>query len=141
MARTKTAIEYIKDKAGKLFIKANSIVLDNNVSLDKVATILFDGDTTSNFTLSDSYLNYDYIEVIWRPHHSLGQCSDKMIPSKHSKMHLQRMQTISGVNTVYRCEMTFSGKSVTLKGFSQVIGGGSADGVEEHILRVIGYKY
>lgn len=36
MTRTKTAIEFIKDKAGKLFIKANSIATDNNESLQDV---------------------------------------------------------------------------------------------------------
>lgn len=34
MARTKKGFEYIKDKAGKLFIKANSIAFDDNVSLE-----------------------------------------------------------------------------------------------------------
>ena len=33
-----------------------------------LGTVLFDGDTTSNFTLNDDYSNYDYIEVVWRPH-------------------------------------------------------------------------
>ena len=141
MARTSKNIEYIKDKIGKVFIKTNSIVTDNNISLDKCITILFDGDTTSDFALSDNFQNYDYIEVIWRPHHTLGQCSDKMVPSKTNKMHLQRTQTINGVNTIYRCEVTFSGKNVTLNGYSQVINGGNAAGVEEHILRVIGYKF
>lgn len=141
MARLSKNIEYIKDKVGKIFIKTNSIVTDNNVALDKIMTVLFDGDATSNFVLNDVYTNYDYIEVIWRPHHSLGQCSDKMIPSKLGRMHLERAQTISGVTTVYRCQITFSGKNVALSGRSQVINGGSADGVEEHILRVIGYKF
>lgn len=34
MARTSKNIEFIKDKVGKLFIKANSIVCDDNVSLE-----------------------------------------------------------------------------------------------------------
>ena len=50
-----------------------------------LGTVLFDGDTTSSFTLKDDYSNYDYIEVIWRPHSTLGQCSDMMIPTKDSK--------------------------------------------------------
>lgn len=104
-----------------------------------LGTILFDGDTTANFTLKDYYTNYDYIEVIWRPHPTLGQCSDMMIPTKDSKMHLERAQTINGVTTVYRCQMTFSGRNVTLTGRTQVINGASVDAVEEHILRVIGY--
>ena len=83
--------------------------------------------------------NYDYIEVIWRPHPTLGQCSDTMIPSKDSKLHLERTQSINGVTTVYRCQMTFSGRNVTLTGRTQVINGASVDAVEEHILRVIGY--
>ena len=104
-----------------------------------LGTVLFDGDTTSSFTLKDDYSNYDYIEVIWRPHSTLGQCSDMMIPTKDSKMHLERAQAINGVPTDYRCQMTFSGRNVTLTGRTQVINGASVDAVEEHILRVIGY--
>lgn len=104
-----------------------------------LGTVLFDGDTTSSFTLTDYYTNYDYIEVIWRPHSSLGQCSDRMIPSKDSKMHLERAQAVNGVTTVYRCQMTFNEKSVSLSGRTQVINGASVDAVEAHILRVIGY--
>lgn len=104
-----------------------------------LGTVLFDGDTTANFTLKDYYMNYDYIEVIWRPHSSLGQCSDRMIPSKDSKMHLERAQAVNGVTTVYRCQMTFNEKSVSLSGRTQVINGASVDAVEAHILRVIGY--
>ena len=54
-----------------------------------LGTVLYNGDTTSNFTLNDDYINYDYIEVVWRPHPTLGQCSDTMIPSKDSKLHLE----------------------------------------------------
>lgn len=104
-----------------------------------LGTVLFDGDTTSSFTLTDYYTNYDYIEVIWRPHSTLGQCSDMMIPSKDSKMHLERAQVINGVTTVYRCQLAFSGKNVSLSGRTQVINGNAVDAVEEHILRVIGY--
>lgn len=104
-----------------------------------LGTVLFDGDTTSSFTLNDDYSNYDYIEVIWRPHSTLGQCSDRMIPSKDSMMHLERAQVINGVTTVYRCQLAFSGKNVSLFGRTQVINGNAVDAVEEHILRVIGY--
>ena len=95
-----------------------------------LGTVLFDGDTTSNFTLNDDYINYDS---------TLGQCSDRMIPSKDSKMHLERAQSINGVTTVYRCQLAFSGKNVSLSGRTQVINGNAVDAVEEHILRVIGY--
>ncbi len=104
-----------------------------------LGTVLYNGDTTSNFTLNDDYINYDYIEVIWRPHSTLGQCSDMMIPTKDSKMHLERAQAINGVTTVYRCQLAFSGKNVSLSGRTQVINGNAVDAVEEHILRVIGY--
>lgn len=104
-----------------------------------LGTVLYNGDTTSNFTLNDDYINYDYIEVVWRPHPTLGQCSDTMIPSKDSKMHLERAQAINGVTTVYRCQLAFSGKNVSLSGRTQVINGNAVDAVEEHILRVIGY--
>ena len=104
-----------------------------------LGTVLYNGDKTSNFTLNDDYINYDYIEVVWRPHPTLGQCSDTMIPSKDSKLHLERTQSINEVTTVYRCQMTFSGRNVTLTGRTQVINGASVDAVEEHILRVIGY--
>lgn len=63
-----------------------------------------------------------------------------MIPSKDSKLHLERTQSINGVTTVYRCQMTFSGRNVTLTGRTQVINGASVDAVEEHILRVINYS-
>ncbi|BFL08365.1 hypothetical protein [Thomasclavelia ramosa] len=141
MTRVSKKIEFIKDKVGKYFIKANSIVTASNIPLDETVTILFEGDTTSNFTLADYCTNYDYIEVIWRPHPSLGQCSDRMIPSKGDGLHLERAHSINGVTTVYRCQLTFSGKSVTLSGRTQVINGNGIDAVEEHILRVIGYKY
>ena len=104
-----------------------------------LGTVLYNGDTTSNFTLNDDYINYDYIEVVWRPHPTLGQCSDMMIPTKDSKMHLERAQAINGVTTVYRCQLAFSGKNVSLSGRTQVINGNAVDAVEEHILRVIGY--
>ena len=29
-----------------------------------LGTVLYNGDTTSNFTLNDDYINYDYIEVV-----------------------------------------------------------------------------
>ena len=101
-------------------------------------TILFDGSTSANFTLNDDFDNYDYIEVIYRPHPSLGQCSDKMITAKSARMHLSSAQTISGVTTIYRCQMDFEGKNVRLTGTSQAIGGASA-GNEVTIYRVIGY--
>ena len=59
MTRVSKKIEFIKDKVGKYFIKANSIVTANNIPLDETVTILFEGDTTSNFTLADYCTNYD----------------------------------------------------------------------------------
>jgi len=114
-------------------------LIDSSGKKILLGTVLFDGDTTSSFTLKDDYTNYDYLEVIWRPHSTLGQCSDMMIPSKDSKMHLERAQAINGVTTVYRCQLAFSGKNVSLSGRTQVINGNAVDAVEEHILRVIGY--
>ena len=111
---------------------------DKNGNKILAGTVLYDGDTTSDFILNDEYDNYDYIEVIYRPHHSLGQCSDKMITSKSARMHLSSAQTISGVTTIYRCQMDFEGKNVRLTGTSQAIGGASA-GNEVTIYRVIGY--
>lgn len=112
--------------------------VDKNRNKLLAGTILYDGSTTSDFTLSDEYNNYDYIEVIYRPHPSLGQCSDKMITAKSARMHLSSAQTISGVTTIYRCQMDFEGKNVRLTGLSQAIGGSSA-GNEVTIYRVIGY--
>lgn len=111
---------------------------DKNGNKILAGTVLYDGDTTSDFILNDEYDNYDYIEVIYRPHPNLGQCSDKMITSKSARMHLSSAQTISGVTTIYRCQMDFEGKNVRLTGTSQAIGGASA-GNEVTIYRVIGY--
>ena len=50
MARTSKNIEFIKDKVGKLFIKANSIVTNDNVSIEdkiKVREIIVSGNTGS----------------------------------------------------------------------------------------------
>ena len=60
---------------------------DKNGNKILAGTVLYDGDTTSDFILNDEYDNYDYIEVIYRPHPNLGQCSDKMITSKSARMH------------------------------------------------------
>ena len=111
---------------------------DKNGNKILAGTVLYDGDTTSDFILNDEYDNYDYIEVIYRPHPNLGQCSDKMITSKSARMHLSSAQTISGVTTIYRCQMDFEGKNVRLTGTSQAIGGANA-GNEVTIYRVIGY--
>lgn len=111
---------------------------DKNGNKILAGTVLYDGDTTSDFILNDEYDNYDYIEVIYRPHPNLGQCSDKMITSKSARMHLSSAQTISGVTTIYRCQMDFEGKNVRLTGTSQAIGGATA-GNEVTIYRVIGY--
>ena len=115
-------------------------LVDYNNSNVLTSRILFDGATSSNFTLSDDYTNYEYIEVIYRPHPAIGQKSDKMIPSKSTMMHCTGIQTISGVTTIYRCQLTFNGKNVTLNGRTQVLGGTALDAVETTIYRVIGYK-
>lgn len=50
MARTRKGFEYIKDKSGKEFIKANSIAFDDNVSLEdkvKIKEIIVSGNTGS----------------------------------------------------------------------------------------------
>lgn len=108
---------------------------------DKIlnGTILFDGSTSSNFTLNDEFTNYEYIEVIYRPHPAIGQKSDKMIPSKTNRMHCTGIQTVSGVTTIYRCQLNFNGKDVSLSGRTQVLGGASLDAIETTIYRVIGY--
>lgn len=102
-------------------------------------TVLYDGSTSENFTLSDSVDNYEYIQVFYRPHSTLGQQTQMMIAGKTTTMHLSAVQTISGVTTVYRCQMQFNDKTVSLSGRTQVINGGSADGIEAIIFRVIGY--
>ena len=45
-----------------------------------LGTVLYNGDTTSNFTLNDDYINYDYIEVVWRPHPTRSWTSGAMRP-------------------------------------------------------------
>ena len=58
MARTSKNIEFIKDKVGKLFIKANSIVTNDNVSIEdkiKVREIIVSGNTGSGAAMLLSY--------------------------------------------------------------------------------------
>ncbi|MFQ6793855.1 MAG: hypothetical protein ACLRT4_13935 [Thomasclavelia sp.] len=67
MARTKTAIEFIKDKAGKLFIKANSIVTDDNESLqdilDELKLCMYSGSKICNPGGSNSVLVHKWSEI------------------------------------------------------------------------------
>lgn len=50
MVRVSKNIEYIKDKVGKIFIKTNSIVTDNNVSLDKLCDFIVEQGVTGIWT-------------------------------------------------------------------------------------------
>ena len=88
---------------------------DSVVKKNFVGTVLLTVIQQAVFT-KDNYTNYDYLEVIWRPHSTLGQCSDRMIPSKDSKMHLERAQVINRLLRIYRCQwwkkcITFCGRT------------------------------
>ena len=61
MARTSKNIEFIKDKVGKLFIKANSIVTNDNVSIEdkiKVREIIVSGNTGGGAAFATENITY-----------------------------------------------------------------------------------
>ena len=70
MTRIKKGIEFIKDKAGKVFIKANSISFDDNRSLeDKLSKdiLLWNGshhDYGHVVTLNDDALKYKELVIV-----------------------------------------------------------------------------
>lgn len=66
MARTSNYIEFIKDKVGKYFIKANSIATDDNVSLEdkvKYHIVTVSGTTNSGASLQTNIDANKYVIV------------------------------------------------------------------------------
>ena len=71
MARTSKNIEFIKDKVGKLFIKANSIVTNDNVSIEdkiKVREIIVSGNTGSGAAFSTTIDATKYVVLSLLPY-------------------------------------------------------------------------
>lgn len=70
MARVSKNIEFIKDKVGKYFIKANSIVTDDNVSLEdkiKVREIIVSGNTGSGAAFATNIDATKYVVLCCYP--------------------------------------------------------------------------
>lgn len=105
-----------------------------------LGTILFDGSTSSNFTLTDSVENYEYLEIYYRCHNWIDPKSTKMSLKAGARVHLSDVHTTNGTSvTVYEMTLVFSGKNVTLSGCTKVVGGAYINEVEGTIYQVIGY--
>lgn len=104
-----------------------------------LGTILFDGSTSSNFTLTDSVENYDYLEIFYRSHNWINPKSTRMSLKAGTRVHLSDVHTDGNTVSIYEMILVFSGKNVTLSGCTKVIGGTYIAAVEGTIYQVIGY--
>lgn len=105
-----------------------------------IGTVLFDGATQSNFTLTDDISNYDYLEIFYRSHNWINPKSTRMSLKAGARVHLSDVHTTNGTSvTVYEMTLVFSGKNVTLSGCTKVVGGAYINEVEGTIYQVIGY--
>ena len=102
-----------------------------------VGTVLFDGATQSDFTLTDDISNYDYLEIFYRSHNWVNPKSTRM--SLKARVHLSDVHTDGNTVSIYEMNLVFSGKNVTLSGCTKVIGGTYIATVEGTIYQVIGY--
>ena len=97
-----------------------------------IGTVLFDGATQSDFTLTDDISNYDYLEIFYRSHNWINPKSTRM-------SHLSDVRADENTITIYEMTLVFSGKNVTLSGCTKVAGGAYITAVEGTIYQVIGY--
>lgn len=105
-----------------------------------IGTVLFDGATQSDFTLTDDISNYDYLEIFYRSHNWINPKSTRIPLKVSSSVHLSDAHTSNGTDVaIYEMTLVFSGKNVTLSGCTKVIGGAYITAVEGTIYQVIGY--
>jgi hypothetical protein len=100
-----------------------------------VGTVLFDGATQSDFTLTDDISNYDF----YRSHNWVNPKSTRMSLKAGTRVHLSDVHTDGNTVSIYEMNLVFSGKNVTLSGCTKVIGGTYIATVEGTIYQVIGY--
>lgn len=104
-----------------------------------IGTILFDGATQSDFTLTEDISNYDYLEIFYRSHNWINPKSTRIPLKVSSSVHLSDAHTDGNTVSIYEMILVFSGKNVTLSGCTKVIGGTYLAAVEGTIYQVIGY--
>ena len=104
-----------------------------------IGTVLFDGATQSDFTLTDDISNYDYLEIFYRSHNWINPKSTRMSLKAGTRVHLSDVHTDGNTVSIYEMILVFSGKNVTLSGCTKVIGGTYLAAVEGTIYQVIGY--
>lgn len=102
-------------------------------------TVLFDGKTNTNFTLSDDISNYDYLEIYYSLHSWVGQKSTKIALSASKRAHLSGVHRGGNDIYVYEIDMKFSGNKVTISGCTKMIGGTLIENIEGSIYKVVGY--
>lgn len=105
-----------------------------------IGTVLFDGATQSDFTLTDDISNYDYLEIFYRSHSWINPRSTRMSLKAGARVNLSDVHTSNGTDVaIYEMTLTFKGKNVTVSGCTKVVGGAYITAVEGTIYQVIGY--
>ena len=104
-----------------------------------IGTVLFDGATQSDFTLTDDISNYDYLEIFYRSHNWINPKSTRMSLKTGARVHLSDVHASENTITIYEMTLVFSGKNVTLSGCTKVAAGAYITAVEGTIYQVIGY--
>ena len=104
-----------------------------------LGTILFDGSTSNDFTLSDNIDNYEYLEIYYRCHGWIDPKSTKISLKVGKGCHLSDVRADKNTITIYEMTLVFSGKNVTLSGCTKTTGGAYITAVEGTIYQVIGY--
>lgn len=104
-----------------------------------LGTILFDGSTSNDFTLSDNIDNYEYLEIYYRCHGWIDPKSTKVSLKVGKGCHLSDVHTDGKTVTIYEMKLNFNGKNCSVTGCTKVVGSTYLTGVEGTIYRVIGY--
>lgn len=104
-----------------------------------IGTVLFDGATQSDFTLTDDISNYDYLEIFYRSHNWVSPKSTRMSLKAGARVHLSDVHTDGKTVTIYEMKLNFNGKNCSVTGCTKVVGSTYLTGVEGTIYRVIGY--
>ena len=80
-----------------------------------IGTILFDGATQSDFTLTEDISNYDYLEIFYRSHNWINPKSTRISLKVSSSVHLSYAHTSNGNDVaIYEMTLTFKGKNVSV---------------------------